>query len=107
VHRAKIVFTTSFPTPWRPPQVSNTIGEKSTPIRPHKSALYRFFCSPLSLRNVAALPRRGWLVAGLGWTMVRSTVRSRLPSHAFGRMSAGRRPSRRCLPRGHAGSGFG
>jgi len=78
VHLAKIAFTTSYPAMWRPPRVSSTIGEKSTPIRPHESALSRFFCSPLSLRNVAALPRRGRPVAGFGWTMVRT--------------SAGRRP---------------
>jgi len=72
--------------------VSNTIGEKSTPIRPHDSALSRHFCSPLSLKKVAALPRKGLPAIGFGWTMVRSTARSRLPSHAFNRMSAGRRP---------------
>jgi len=46
VHRAKKAFTTSFPAPWRPPKVSNTIEEKSTPFRPDEAALYRFFCSP-------------------------------------------------------------
>jgi len=83
VHRAKIAFTMSFQAPWRPHQVSNTIGENSTPFRPHESALSRFFCSTLSLRNIAALPRRGLPVAGFGWTMVKSTERSRLPPHAF------------------------
>jgi len=39
--------------------VSKTMGDKSTPIPQHESALSRFFCSSLSLRNVAALPRSG------------------------------------------------
>jgi len=72
--------------------VSNTIGEKSTPIRPQESALSRHFCSPLSFSKVAALPRKGLPVTGFGWTIVRSPARSRLPSHAFNRMTAGRRP---------------
>jgi len=87
VHLEKIAFTMSFPAPWRPPRLSDTTGEKSTPIRPHDSALSRFFCSILCLRNVAALPRRGRPVAGLGWKMVRSTSRSRPQSHALSRTS--------------------
>jgi len=31
VHRANISFTTSFPSPCRPPQVSNTMGESKHP----------------------------------------------------------------------------
>jgi len=92
VHRVNIAFTTFFPAPWRPRQVSNTIGEKSNPIRQQESALSRHFCSPLSFKMEAALPRKGLPVTGFGWTIVRCTARSRLPSHAFSRMSAGRRP---------------
>jgi len=71
--------------------VGEDMGEKSTPIRPQESALYRHFCSPLYFRKVAALPRRGLPVTDFGWTIVRSTARSHLPSHAFSKMSAGRR----------------
>jgi len=88
VPRANTAFSTSFPAPCRPPHVSNTIGEKSTPICPHDFALSRHFSSPQSFRKVAALPRTGLLVTGF----VRSTARSLLPSHALSRMSAGRRP---------------
>jgi len=72
--------------------VLNTMGEKSKPIRPQKPALSRHFCSPLYFKKVAALPRRGLPETGFRWTIVRSTARSRLPSHAFSKMSAGRRP---------------
>lgn len=40
----------------------------------------------------AALPRRGLPVTGFGWTMIKFTARFRLPSYAFSRISAGRRP---------------
>jgi len=65
--------------------VSNTIGEKSIPSAWH-------FCFPLSFRKVTARPPKGLPVTGFGWTIVRSTARFRLPSHAFNRMSAGRLP---------------
>jgi len=72
--------------------VLNTVGEKSTSIRPQDSALSRHFCSPLSFKKVAGLPRKGLPVTGFGWTIVRSTARSRLPYYGFSGMSAGRRP---------------
>jgi len=61
VQRAKVAIITAFPAPWRRPQVSNTIGEKSTNIRPKDSSPSRLFCYPLSLSKVVALPRRGVL----------------------------------------------
>jgi len=76
VHRVNIAFTPLFPAPLSPSNVSNTIVEKSTPIRPQESALYRHFCSPLSFAKVAALPRKGSPVTGFGWIIVRSTARS-------------------------------
>jgi len=76
VHRVNIAFTLLFPAPLSPSNVSNTIVEKSTPIRPQESALYRHFCSPLSFAKVAALPRKGSPVTGFGWIIVRSTARS-------------------------------
>jgi len=51
VHLAKIAFTTSSPAPWRPPQVSNTIEKKSTPIRPHESAHLSVPLFPLVLEE--------------------------------------------------------
>jgi len=50
--------------------VSNTIGEKSAPIRPQESALSWCFCPPLPLWNIAALPRRGgqWQDSGGPWS---------------------------------------
>jgi len=81
-----------LPCPVESPHVSNTMGEKSTPIRPQGLALSRHFCSPLSFRKVAALPRRGPPATGSGSTIFNFTMRSRLPSHTFSKMSAGRRP---------------
>jgi len=52
---------------------------------------HRHFCSPLSFKKEAAPPRKGLPVTGFGWTIVSSTARSRLPSHAFNRMSDRRR----------------
>jgi len=39
--------------------MSNTIGEKSTPIRPHESALSQFFCSPLPLEERSEAAAQG------------------------------------------------
>jgi len=109
VHRANTAFTTSFPVQWRPRHVSNTIGEKSTPIRPHDSALSRHFCSPLSVRKVAALPRSGLPVTGFRWTIVSSTARSRppVPSILLTEFQPGGLRFRRCPPRGHGELGTG
>jgi len=107
VYRVNIAFTTFFQAPWRPPHVSNTIGERSTPIRPQESALSRYFNSSLSFKKVAALPLKGLPVTGFGWTIVRSTARSRLPFQAFNRMSAGLRPFPAISPRGHGELGTG
>jgi len=92
VRRADIAFATTFPSPCGTPQLSNTMGEKSMPIRTQESALSRHFCSSLCFEKVAGLPRRSLPATGFGWTIVRSTARSRLPSHACSKMSAGRRP---------------
>jgi len=73
-------------------QVSNTMGEKSTPIQPQELALSRHFRSSLYFMKVATMPRRCLPPTGFGWTIVRSTAWSRLPSSAFSKMSAGRRP---------------
>jgi len=49
-HWPNIAVSTTFPAPWKPPQVSNTMGEKSTPIRPQESALSLHF-SPLVVQE--------------------------------------------------------
>jgi len=86
------------------PWVKHNRGE----VHPHSATgvgALPDLCSPMSFRKVAALPRRGRPVAGFVGTMVRSTARSRLPSNAFSKTSAGRRPfpetsnSRSCLTR--------
>jgi len=96
-----------LPGPVEAPQVSNTIGEKSTPIRPQESALSRFFCSPLSFRNVAALPRRGRPVAEFcgQWLGPPRGPASRPVPSAGRPLGVGH--SRRCPPRGHVISGHG
>jgi len=88
-----------------PPYVSNTIGEKSTPVRPHDSALSRHFCSPLSFRKVAALPgchagacrRQG---SGGLWLGPPQDPASRPTLSAKCRLGGVR--FRRCPPRGRA-----
>jgi len=63
VHRDKVAFTTTLPAPRH---VSNTIGEKSTPIRLQEFALSRNVCCPLYFKKAAALPRKVLPVTGVG-----------------------------------------
>jgi len=91
VHRANFAFTTSFPTPWRPPPfVKHHCGE----VKPHSSAPIRDFPAfllPFVLQEGSGAAMQGLPVTGFGWTIVRFTARSRLQSHAFNRRSAGMR----------------
>jgi len=84
-----------------------TQSGRSPPPFGHRVGALPDFLFPLSFRKVAAMPRRGRPVAGFGWNMVRSTARSRLPSHAFSTISAGRRPFPAISIRGHAKLGLG
>lgn len=66
--------------------LSITIGDKSVPIRPHESALSQHFLAPQEGCGTTA--REGLPEVGFGWTMVKSAVRSCLPSHNFCGMTA-------------------
>jgi len=92
VHRANIAFETSFPVPWRQPQVSNTMGEKSHTHPPARVGAFPTLLLPFSFKKVAELPRRGLPATGFWWTIVSFTARSSIPSHAFSKMSAWLRP---------------
>jgi len=53
VHRANIALAATFPVPWSPPppQVSNTMGEKSTPIRPEGFGAFPTLLLPLVFKE--------------------------------------------------------
>jgi len=67
VQLANIAFPTTFPAPLRPPNVSNTIVETSTPIRPQESALLTTLLLTLVFQEgCGAAPQvptsdRGWM----------------------------------------------
>jgi len=86
VHHEKIAFTAFFPAQWRPPQVSNTIGRKSTLLRPNYSALSRFFVSSCAEKRSGAAAQGP--AAGRNWVQNGQIQRSCLPSHALSRISA-------------------